>query len=341
MQNKHFLITHKNEDRSIFIDKVKYSKTIFHVGDNPQEGDIIKDPLKGFHTFFSEWVLENYNNLPDYVVVCQAIPGDHVHEPLLAIDATFTSDFGSLCYARSLYNQYSTNWGHGFSMPLRTLLHELGLGFINDNNVEKSLYMVYPGEINFVSRKRILEKPKSFYEKLSSLDSNKAIYNIIDNQEFPRFFYEDIKRNFPQYKNHSNKQLLEIFTDKTKVNEKYGLLGLCLESLWMIIFAGREQFKTLEKSQAVIGNKLYCDIKKSSYDANFNFNIFPYNNDPNVTKINLKLMENDWFKWNCPYYLKWRKTLVEKTIWEGEQRGFDGKQLLEFYERVGYKHISL
>ena len=52
-------------------------------------------------------------------------------------------------------------------------------------------------------------------------------------------------------------------------------------------------------------------------------------------------MENDWFKWDCPYYLKWREKLIEKTIWEGQQRGFDGKQLLEIYERVGYKHISL
>lgn len=341
MQNKHFLITHKNEDRSVFIDKLKYSKTIFHISDKPENGDILKDPNLGYHTYFCQWVLENYDNLPDYVVICQSIPDDHCHETLLAIDSTFTSDFGSLCYARSLYNQYTTNWGHGFSLPLRTLLHELDHGFINDNNSSKSIYVVYPGDINFVSKKRLLEKPKSFYQKIIDFDNNDKIYNLILNQDVPDHVYDDIDKNFPEYKNLRRKDKFEKLIDRDKVNRRYGMIGLCLEALWSILFCSEKTFKMLEKSQAVIGNKLYFDTRNSTYDSNFKFNVFPYNDNANINSIQLKLLENDWFKWDCPYYLKWRKTLVEKTIWEGQQRGFDGKELLEFYERVGYKHISL
>ena len=46
MQDKHFIIIHKDEDRDIFINKLNYPKTVFHVGDNPQPGDIIVDMIE-------------------------------------------------------------------------------------------------------------------------------------------------------------------------------------------------------------------------------------------------------------------------------------------------------
>jgi hypothetical protein len=42
--------------------------------------------------------------------------------------------------------------------------------------------------------------------------------------------------------------------------------------------------------------------------------------------MNFRLLENNWFDWDCPNYLKWREALIEKTIWEGNQRGFKGNK---------------
>ena len=337
MQEKHFIITHKNEDRNIFINKLKYSKTIYHVGNNPQEGDIHKDSKIDCHTFLFEWIIQNYNDLPEYVVLCQANPEDHVHEPLLAVDSTFKSDFGSLSYARSIYNQFSTNWDGNLSLPLRNILHEFGYGFINDNNSSKNLYLLYPGEVNFVSRKRILEKPISFYQKLIDWDNCDNLFEFIKKQNFPQYFFDDLKRKFPKAK--TKEELIELNTTRDP-KKTWGYFGLCLEPLWLILFSSKERFRMLEKSQAVLGNKLYCNTSNSHYDPNFKFEVFPYSNDSSKNIIQLKLLENDWFDFSCPYYLKWREKLVEKTILEGQQRGFDGRSLLDFYERIGYKHIS-
>jgi hypothetical protein len=340
MQDKHFIITHKNEDRDIFINKLKYPKTVYHVGDNPQEGDIVKDPKFSGISIFFQWIIDNYDNLPDYSIFCQAIPDDHVHEPLLAVDATFKGDFGSLCYARSIYNQYSTNWNGNITFPLRNLLHELGYGFFNDNNSSKNLYLLYPGEINFLSRKRIREKPISFYQKIIEWDNNDLFFNFVRNQDFPEFFFDDLYKYHPEIRNRnlSKKALIDFFT-KQDPNKKFGYFGYSLEPLWMILFSSKEEFKMLEKSQAVMGNKLYFDLRNSQYDPDFKFNLFPYNDDNTI--LNLKLLENSWFDFHCPYYIKWRETLKEKTLTCGEMFGFDGQALLDFYERIGYKHISL
>ena len=40
MQNKHVVVIHKDEDRDLFINKIKYPKTVYHVGDNPEKDDI-------------------------------------------------------------------------------------------------------------------------------------------------------------------------------------------------------------------------------------------------------------------------------------------------------------
>ena len=121
----------------------------------------------------------------------------------------------------------------------------------------------------------------------------------------------------------------------------FGYFGLAFEPLWLLFFSSKEEFKLLEKSQAVMGNQLYFDPRNSQYDPDFKFNIFPYNDDVGITKMNLKLLENFWFDFNCPYYIKWRETLKEKTLICGKSFGFDGQALLDFYERIGYKHISL
>ena len=82
------------------------------------------------------------------------------------------------------------------------------------------------------------------------------------------------------------------------------------------------------------------DLRKNNYNLDFKFCRFPYSPNMSETIMNFKRLENNWFDWDCPNYLKWRKTLVEKTIWEGEQRGFDGLGYVKYLEQSGCKHIS-
>jgi hypothetical protein len=53
------------------------------------------------------------------------------------------------------------------------------------------------------------------------------------------------------------------------------------------------------------------------------------------------LLENDWFDQDCPNYKTWKEELKNNLLNEGRMRGFNAQELLEFYEYVGYKHISL
>jgi hypothetical protein len=336
MQNKHVVMLHKNEDRDIFINKLKYPKTVYHVGDNPEPGDIHVDPKFGLQSCFAMWILDNYDNLPDYVIFSQAEPSDHVHEPLLAFDSTLTAKWGSFCYARSMYDQYSLDWTK--INPIRTLAHKLGYGFHNDNNIRKVLYYFFPGEILYISKEKILEKPKSFYELIISIDIENKFVDYV-NENYPAYVYRYLRILHPELNSFSSKEKITQLTTHHKRPHSY--IGFSFEALWFILLADKDLFDLLDSSQACLGNKFYFNTNNEKYDPNFKFSKFPYSNNVHETKINFKLFENDWFDWECPYYLKWRETLVEKTIWEGEQKGFDGQELLNFYEKIGYKHISL
>lgn len=337
MQDKHFVIIHKDEDRDIFINKLNYPKTIFHVGNDPQPGDIQVDKNLGNQSLFARWILDNYDNLPEFVIYTQAIPDDHVHEPLLAVESTLTSGYGSFCYARPIYDQYSSSWVR--INPIRELAHKLGLGFINDNNICKHLYSFGAGEIFYVSKNKILEKPKSFYEDLISWNNDEKFFELVKNMELPDYLFKNIDLYHPELKKLSREEKIKKLTDKFD-GKTNGYSGWCYEALWTIIWASKDLFDLLDSSQACLGNTLYFDTRKNTYDDKFKFSRFPYSEDVNETKMNLKLLENDWFDWSCTHYLAWREKLIEKTIWEGEQRGFDGRGLLNFYERIGYKHIS-
>ena len=337
MQEKHFVIIHCKEDRDIFINKCNYPKTVYHVGNDPKPGDIHLDPVYGTQTCLALWIIDNYDKLPEYVIFTQADPTDHVHEPLLAFESTLTAKWGSFCYGRSVYDQYSLNWCR--INPIRNLAHDIGFGFHNDNNAYKQIYQIYPGEIMYISREKILEKPKSFYEYMVKLDLDNKFVDYV-NQPYPTYVRQFLNRNHQDLKGMTFEQKIAHLT--CDIPEKpQSLIGWSWEALWLIILADKELFDLLETSQACLGNKLYFNTNKDKYDVDFKFSIFPFSDNPNQTSMNLKLLENNWFDWNCPNYLKWRETLVEKTIWEGHQRGFDGQALLNYYEQIGYKHISL
>jgi len=337
MQDKHFVIIHCKEDRDIFINKCKYPKTVYHVGNDPQPDDVHLDPVYGTQTCLALWIIDNYDKLPDYVIFTQADPTDHVHEPLLAFESTLTGKWGSFCYGRSLYDQYSLCWCR--INPIRNLAHDIGLGFHNDNNSYKSMYQIYPGEIMYMTREKILEKPKSFYEYMVKLDLDNKFVEYV-NQEYPPYVKKMLDVFHPNLKHLSFKEKIEHLTSEIK-EKPQSLIGWSWEALWQIIWADNDLFNLFNQSQMCLGNKLYFDTSKEQYDLKFKFEKFPFSENQNTTSMNLRLFENDWFDWNCPNYLKWRKTLVEKTIWEGEQRGFDGRQYLRYLEQCGYKHISL
>jgi hypothetical protein len=335
MQDKHFVIVHCKEDRDVFINKLKHPKTVFHVGGNPEPGEIPMSDKQGIEWIYNTWILDNYDNLPEYTIFTQAIPDDHVHEPLIAFEATLKSGFGSFAYARSLYNQYTTDWVR--SHPCSTVLEMLGLKLHNVNNCNKPIFMCYPGVIFFLSREKIREKPRSFYENMIAMDNDDLVFETFKNQQKPPFFYTDTRRFHPELKHLSNEELFDARTFRMKNS----YFGLTCEALWYYIFADEAMFNHLDTAQAALGNKLYFNTNANKYDPKFIFNIFPFSHSAGQTKINLMLLENDWFDWDCPNYLKWRETLIEKTIWEGEQRGFDGQALLNYYKQIGYKHISL
>lgn len=340
MQDKHILITHYNEDRDIFINKVKYPKTIFHVGNDPQPGDIVRDKKEDLHRFFAEWIIDNYNNLPEYVVLCQANPYDHVHEPLLALDATFKSDFGSLSFARAIHNQFSLGWDGNFLLPLQSFINELGYGFHNDLNTLKPLYFFFPGEANFISRKRILEKPISFYQKFIEWDDCDKIIEFTKKQKFSSDVYNVLLRNYKHLEHLSVKEKIQTLTNKIE-NKNFGHIGLVIEPLWLILFGGNELFNLLEKSQAAMGNKLYFNTKLEKYNLNFKFELFPYSYNLQVLRDNMVLLENDWFDYDCPYYKKWKEKLIERVITESNKHNKDGRLIIEHYQKIGYKHISM
>ena len=338
MQNKHFIIVHKNEDREIFINKLKYPKTIYHVGNNPEPDDICIDSSISNQTLLFRWIIENYTNLPDFVIYSQAYPDDHVHEPLLAIESTLTAGYGSFCYARPIYNQFSSSWVR--INPIREFAHKLGLGFINDDNISKYLYCFGPGEIFYVSKEHILKRPISFYENLIFWNTDEKYFELVNKAVKPSYLFREINLYHPELKNLSRQEQLNKLTEKWPLKHN-GYSGWSYEALWSIIWADKELFNLLNKSQACLGNKLYFNSNEKTYDPNFNFWLFPYSPNLNQTVSNLKLLENDWFDWNCPHYLKWREKLIEKTIHEGNQRGFNGLELIDYYEKIGYKHISL
>lgn len=335
MQDKHVVVFHMKEDRSTFVDKIEYSKTVYHIGGkNPQPGDISCSDKQSIDWIIAQYIVDNYDNLHEYTIFTQADPSDHVHEMLYAMKSTFTAKYGNFAYARAIHNQYSTNWTRW--QPISLAAKMMGLEFFNDLNTIKPIFILHPGSIFYVHRDRIRERPKSFYENMIELDNDDNFFDYHYNYDHPKWLW-DIAKEDPNMKGLSK---VEILKSKSYRNERNQFWGLSIEPLWYYVFAGEELFNYLNWAQASFCNKLNFNTNNSDYDPDYLFALKPYSYNMHEIVMNFKMLENDWFDWNCPNYLAWREKLIEKTIWEGEQRGFDGKEYVKFLESVGYKHIS-
>ncbi len=338
MQDKHVLVYYKDEDRSKFIDKIKYPKTVICVGDNPHKDDIKMDSSYGFPGIFSTWILDNWDNLPEYLITCQSDPDAHVHKMHLAMDSTFTSDWGSLCFGRAIYTQYAFDWAR--ILPMVEVANELGCNFINTHNVSKPIFYFFPGDHFFISRKKILEKGKDFFKKMLFLDNTENFMNFQKTIKFPPFFVSQINKFHPELKNLTYEEKYEKMLGQIP-GRNYGYLGWVTEVLFFYLFCDDYVLDKINFAQAAIGNQLYFNTDFTHYKNTFRFYKFPYGQSFDITAINYKLLENDWFDQDCPNYKTWKEALKNNLLDEGRMQGFNAKELLEFYEYVGYKHISL
>ena len=335
MQDKHVVVFHMREDRTTFIDKIEYSKTVYHIGGkNPQPGDICCSDKQSIDWIIAQYIVDNYDNLHEYTIFTQADPNDHVHEMLYAMKSTFTAKYGNFAYARALHDQYSTNWTRWQPISLAAKL--MGLNFHNDLNFPKPIFILHPGSIFYVHKDRIREKPKSFYENMIALDNDDNFFDYHYNYDHPDWVWK-ILNNDPETKNLSK---IEQIKKKSYKNNRNQFWGLSIEPLWYFAFASNELFEMLNKAQSSFANKLYFNTNNKHYDPQFRFVLKPYSFDTGEIILNFKRLENDWFDWTCPHYLAWREKLIEKTVWEGEQRGFDGLEYIKFLEQSGVKHIS-
>lgn len=350
MQDKHFVIFHGKEDRDILINKLNYSKTVYHIegiGGQPEPGDIVVDNHQVTDWIMAKYIVDHYDDLHEYTIFTQADPSDHVHEHLLAFESTLAGGFGSFCFARSMYAQYTQNWARLHCVAISS--ERLGLPFTNINNKVKNVFFCCPGAIFFVHRDRIRQHPKEFYQKIIELDNDQSFFEYVLNYNHPAWLWSEIKKYHPELRGFSNEEILRKLTidapknktlNSSKVKDDY--FGVSTEPLWTYgIFTDKNQFDYLDTAQAALGNELYFDTRQNSYDPSFKFYIFPYSESPFQVSMNFKMMENSWFDYSCPNYLKWRETLKEKMLWEGQQRNFDAVRLLNHFEKVGYKHISL
>jgi hypothetical protein len=338
MQDKHVVIFRGSEDRDILINKVKYPKTVYQIEGigEPEEGDIVVSSRQVTDWILASYIYDNYENLSEFTIFAQANPDEHCESFLLAIDSTLTDGFGSFSLARSIYDQYCIGWPR--IHPSILIAHELGINFHNDNNTRKFIYYCQPGQFFYVRKDRILQHPREFYKKLIELDDDQKLRETIYNHNFPDYFWYEINKAHPELKNSSKTDKLKKLTIKGRRDE---LFGQAMECLWSYVFSDKTVLEKLNKSQAVIGNKLYFNTRNSQYDLNFKFYIYPYHENPRVTINNFKLLENSWFDQDCSNYLKWKDKLIQRYYIECERFGSDGKTLLDYYGKMNIKHISV
>lgn len=330
MQDKHFVIVHTREDRDIFINKLEYSKTIYHPdveGGKAESGDIVVDRKQCMDWIFAQYIVDNYDNLHEYTVFCQAKPDDHVHEPLLAMDSTFKGGFGSLCYARSIYNQYYYAGNNPRYHPISLVSKIINLGLYNENNVNKSIYMCHCGAIFFAHRDNIRQRPKSFYQNIIDNDNDELLLEKYINHTPPDFFKNHLNRAHPELAHMSLKDKLYATFYKNKRDDFF---GTCIEPLWFYILCDKDLFKKINISQATLGNQFNSNSSNTQL----------YNENTNITVMNFKRLENSWFDFECPYYQKWRETLKEKTIETAKLFNINGERYLDYLEQNNIKHIS-
>lgn len=361
MQDKHVVIFRANEDRDIFINKCTLPKTVYQIRDKgiPEEGDIVVDKHQVIDWMMCKFIIDNYDNLPEYTIFTSADPRDHVVNLEIAIHCKFTSGYGSFCFGRSFYSQYTFGWER--IHPSQILANLIGLGMVNDDNCSKQIYPCQPGTIFYVHKSRILQHSKSFYENIVNWDNDNKLREYYLNYKHPDWFWQYLSYHNPETKALSKIERLEKSIQKSMHRTgRQDFFGLSMECLWTLMFMSKEEFNLLEKSQAVIGNKLYFNTRLEKYNSNFLFTIYPYEKNIIETNANFLLMENNWFDYNDPTYILWKEKLLEKlyyefhkeknesleSFWQRSNKNdiMKSNKVINFLNRLksfGYKHITI
>lgn len=332
MQDKHFVIVHTREDRDIFINKLQYSKTIYHPdveGGKAESGDIVVDRKQCMDWIFAQYIVDNYDNLHEYTVFCQAKPDDHVHEPLLAMNSTFKGGFGSLCYARWIYNQYYYAGAEPRYHPVSLVAKLINLDLKNVENTNKSIFPCHCGAIFFVHRDNIRQRPKSFYQNIIDMDDDELLLEKYINHTPPDYFRNRLNKNHPELAHLSIKD--KLYATYVK-NKRADFFGTCMEPLWFLVFCDKDLFNKFNNEQAMVGNKFNTQRADQSNKL--------FSHSIHDTLMNFKRLENSWFDFDCPHYQTWRKTLITKTIDTCNLFNVDAQTYFNDLEKLGIKHLT-
>jgi len=349
MQDKHVVIFHGREDRDIFINKCELPKTIYHIdgiGGKAEPGDIIVDNHQVTDWIMAKHIVDNYDNLPEYTIFTQADPNDHCVELSNSIKCKFTDKYGSFCFARSLCEQFTFGWQRLHSAALSA--ERLGIGFHNSMNDRKIMYYFAPGNIFYVHRDRIRERPKSFYQSIIDLDNDEDFFNYVENYNLPYWVYREIDKCYPNLKKLSKKEkivqltkLVPQYITQNSSKKRDDYFGISTEPLFtFLIFMDKKIIKIIDEAQSVMGNKLYFNTNNSHYNYDFYFNKFPYHDNKHQTTFNFKQFEENWFDRDCPYFKKWQEFNKEKLRFEARKSGRNEDELVRFFENLGFANIT-
>lgn len=174
------VVARYNEDID-WTNQLKYKVNIFNKNEKDAHlfGYNLPNVGREPHTFFT-YIINNYDNLPEYVAFVQGNPFDHCNNALNEInDFDFKTEFKPLGVLTRLTMEYE-----GINEQVQNFSQKVGF------NITYPIYMV-PGAQYIVSRRLI---------KNNSIDFYKRILNTLDTELYPQGSLDVEKTLFQIYK---------------------------------------------------------------------------------------------------------------------------------------------
>lgn len=152
------VVSRYNEDTS-WTNKLNYESVIFNKNesDNHLYENNLPNVGRETHTFMS-YIIDNYDNLPNYVAFVQGNPFDHCNDVINDINGF---DFKSEFLPLGRVNRYNMEY-ESIDDQMRSFGETMGI------NITFPSYNV-PGAQHIISRRLIRKHPIEFYKKIHSL----------------------------------------------------------------------------------------------------------------------------------------------------------------------------